>query len=133
MKTIFHLSFPVRDLDEAIGFYTVHLGARMGRRTEEFADLFLFGAQVTLQNDPQSVIASASRTRHFGATLGWDDWKEMAYRLMHESFVKEGLRMTHCFEPNEQAKIMLADPSDNLIELKTYKNPDKVLGARASQ
>ena len=33
MRPIFHLSFPVRDLEEAIDFYSRRLGAEIGRRT----------------------------------------------------------------------------------------------------
>ena len=45
MQPIFHLSFPVRDLQEAVDFYTAQLGAQIGRRTEKFADALMFGAQ----------------------------------------------------------------------------------------
>ena len=61
MRPIFHLSIPVRDLSEAVDFYQSHLGAEIGRRTDDFVDALLFGAQVTLQNDPASVTAITSR------------------------------------------------------------------------
>jgi hypothetical protein len=38
MRAIFHLSIPVRDLQEAVDFYANELGADIGRRTETFAD-----------------------------------------------------------------------------------------------
>ena len=72
---IFHLSFPVRDLDEAIAFYTSRLDASVGRHTDSFVDILLFGAQITLQHDPQNVLAPMPRTRHFGATVGWQEWE----------------------------------------------------------
>ena len=34
-------------------------------------------------------------------------------------------------EPIEQAKLMIVDPSGNLIEIKAYRQPDKVLGPLA--
>jgi len=48
MRPIFHLSFPVHDLSEAISFYRDELGAEIGRHEPSFADALLFGAQVTL-------------------------------------------------------------------------------------
>ena len=63
MRPIFHLSIPVRDLQEAVDFYAHELGADIGRRTEAFADALVFGAQITLQNDPSSVTAHMPRTR----------------------------------------------------------------------
>ena len=51
---IFHLSFPVRDLEEALGFYTGTLGGGVpGRREDGWADVALFGAHLTLQHVPE--------------------------------------------------------------------------------
>ena len=69
MRPIFHLSFPVRDLVEAIAFYRDELGAEIGRLESTFADALLFGAQVTLQNDPANVLNPMPRSRHWAARL----------------------------------------------------------------
>jgi extradiol dioxygenase family protein len=34
-------------------------------------------------------------------------------------------------EPTEQGKLMIVDPSGNLIEIKAYRHPDEVLGSLA--
>jgi extradiol dioxygenase family protein len=34
-------------------------------------------------------------------------------------------------EPVEQAKLMIVDPSGNLIEIKAYRQPGEVLGSLA--
>jgi extradiol dioxygenase family protein len=68
------------------------------------------------------------RTRHFGATLAWGDWKALVAAL--PSLIEQpriSYRDTEC----EQAKAMLADPSGNLIELKAYRQPETVLGSLA--
>src|SRR5690349_22728244 len=77
---IFHLSFPVHDLHEAIAFYS-GLGGVLGRRGTNWADLALFGAQVTLQQVPEDVLRPMPRSRHFGATLPWLDWEKLVARL----------------------------------------------------
>ncbi len=130
-KPIFHLSLPVRDLEEAIAFYTNFLGATVGRCTESFVDIFLFGAQVTLQNDGQNVSSPMPRTRHFGATLAWDEWRIVAKRVAGGGFV-EPPKASHVGEPIEQTKLVIADPSGNLIEIKAYRHPEMVLGPLAS-
>lgn len=132
MKPIFHLSIPVRDLDEAIGFYRDRLGAQIGRRTEMFADALLFGAQITLQNDPGNVSVPMPRTRHFGATLAWDKWETTVGGLEGKAAFLEPPKASYVGEPIEQIKCMIADPSGNRIELKAYRNPEKVLGSLAS-
>ena len=132
MRPIFHLSFPVRDLEEAISFYTRHLDAEIGRQNDSYADALLFGAQVTLQNDPMTVSNPMPRTRHFGATLPWDEWESLTARLLEESVVVEPPTISYEGQPIEQGKMMIADPSGNLIEIKAYRHPDQVLGSLAS-
>jgi len=127
-RAIFHLSFPVRDLDESIAFYTAILGGTLGRCEPAWADIALFGAQVTLQLVPGDVQEPMPRSRHFGATLDWAEWEIVTAGL--GSFI-EGPWIDYTGEPREQAKAMIADPSGNLIELKAYRCPETVLGALA--
>ena len=127
-KPIFHLSFPVNDLDEAIDFYSRVLGGTVGRREREWADIALFGSQVTLQHAPADVSSPMPRTRHFGATLAWADWERLVATL--PAFVEEP-RISYEGTEREQAKAMIADPSGNLIELKAYRHPEAVLGVLA--
>jgi uncharacterized protein len=124
-KPIFHLSFPVRDLDEAITFYVDVLGGMPGRRTDNWADILLFGAQITLQHKPQDVLPSMPRSHHFGATLPWKEWEELTSSLTQ---FLEAPRSDYKGTTREQAKAMIRDPSGNLIELKAYRNPSVVLG-----
>lgn len=130
-QPIFHLSVPVRDLQEAVDFYRHYLGAQIGRSTDEFADALMFGAQVTLQNDPASVSHPMPRTRHFGATLPWDEWENVVSRFTGSDLIVEAPKVSYQGEPTEQAKLMITDPSGNLIEIKAYRHPGHVLGSLA--
>ena len=125
---IFHLSFPVRDLEESLSWYRERLGAVPGRRERAWADVALFGAQLTLQHVPGDVLEPMPRSRHFGATLGWSEWEALVGTL--GEFV-EPPRLDHQGTEREQAKAMVRDPSGNLIELKAYRQPEAVLGALA--
>lgn len=128
-RPVFHLSVPVRDLGEAVEFDTARPGARIGRHTDSFVDALVFGAQVTLQNDPAAVDTPMPRTRHFGATLPWDEWESVVARLGAVPYVEEPT-VSFEGERTEQAKLMIADPSGNLIEIKAYRHPDEVLAPR---
>jgi len=128
LRPIFHLSFPVHDLDEAVAFYSV-LGGVVGRREPGWVDVALFGAQLTLQHVPEDVLEPMPRSRHFGATLAWMEWERLVAGL--GGFV-EGPRIDHEGTEREQAKAMIADPSGNLIELKAYRRPQAVLGSLAA-
>jgi len=124
-RPIFHLSFPVRDLDEALGFYVGTLGGTIGRHEADWADVALFGAQLTLQHRPADVPVPMPRSRHFGATLSWPEWERLSGAL--GDFV-EAPRRDHVGTEREQAKAMVQDPSGNLIEIKAYRQPQAVLG-----
>jgi extradiol dioxygenase family protein len=126
---IFHLSFPVDDLDEAIAFY-VRLGGLPGRREAAWADVALFGAQLTLQQVPDDVLRPMPRSRHFGATLPWRTWEQLVGRL--DGFI-ERPHVDHPGTELEQGKAMIADPSGNLVELKAYRQPAVVLGDLAAE
>jgi len=133
MRPIVHISFPVRDMAEAVDFYRRELGAEIGRQDPTYTDAFVFGAQVTLQNDPANVTLPMPRSRHFGATLAWTDWENMAARLENSAHLVEPPTVSYHGQSIEQAKLMLADPSGNLIEIKAYRHPDRILGSLAAK
>jgi uncharacterized protein len=125
----FHLSIPVADLEVARAFYERVLGARTGRITDQWIDVILFGHQITLQARPDAVLAlSEQGGRHFGVILPWAEWAAMAEALERRGveFVQAPHRIAEG-TPDEHAKFYLADPSDNLIEIKTYRDPEHTL------
>lgn len=129
-RAVFHLSFPVRNLSAARDFYCKVLGATVGRDNAEWADVVLFGHQITLHERPSEVLDAAARgVRHFGAILPWEDWLALG-----RSLVDQGCQLvmaptvTHAGTEREQGKILLCDPSDNLIEIKAYRNASTAIG-----
>ncbi|MCG6134660.1 MAG: VOC family protein [Nostoc sp. LLA-1] len=123
-RPIFHLAFPVRELEESKNFYVTTFGAKVGRIRDKWLDIFLFEAQITLHERPSEVLPIEEHgVRHFGAVLAWSDWETLANRL-------DEMRIQFKVRPNvsgvdtdaEQAKMLLSDPSGNAIELKAYRN-----------
>jgi uncharacterized protein len=131
---VLHLSIPVRDLNEARAFYVGVLGCDAARERPDFCDVWFHGMQVTLHERPDEVAAnggegtSARSCRHFGVTLGRDEFdaavarveESAAYWVVPPGTDDPGL-------PTEQTKAKLADPSGNVIELKTYPDIDAAL------
>ena len=85
--------------------------------------------QITLQDRPDEVPPASTRgSRHFGVTLGRDEFEALIARLRERgvdwvvpvSTDDEGLA-------TEQTKAKIADPSGNVIELKTYRDVDAAL------
>jgi extradiol dioxygenase family protein len=124
MQPMLHLSIPVRDLDEARDFYVNTLGCEAARRRDSFVDVWFYGLQLTLQDRPEEAGLELGGGRHFGVTLGRDQFDAVVARLEAHpvqwqapvSTDDEGL-------PTEQTKTKVADPSGNVIEFKTYRDP----------
>ena len=129
-RHIFHLSIPVADLRMAEEFYSGVLGAAIGRVTDEWLDVLLWGHQITLQKRPSEVLSpEAQGKRHFGVVLPWPEWERLAERLRNAAVAfLEQPSVTLRGTPQEQAKFYLADPSHNVIEIKAYRDVTAVLG-----
>jgi extradiol dioxygenase family protein len=129
VQPILHLSIPVRDLDEAVGFYVSALGCQSARTRGDFVDVWFYGMQVTLQRRPREVEETPrGGTRHFGATLGRGEFDAAVARL--EALEVPWLSPVATDDaglPTEQTKVKVADPSGNVIELKTYRDVSAAL------
>jgi len=134
MANLFHLAFPVSDLDAARDFYGNVLGCPEGRSSEHWIDFDLFGHQIVAH------LAAGSGTRssnavdsdevpvpHFGIVLPMDDWKALAERL-RMSGVKFVIEPKIRFEGQvgEQATMFFLDPSGNALEFKGFADLDQV-------
>ncbi|GMW07791.1 MAG: hypothetical protein AMXMBFR8_25870 [Nevskiales bacterium] len=129
-RYIFHLSIPVLDLASASRFYTDVLGGRIGRTADDWLDVLLWGHQITLQLRPGEVASlEAQGKRHFGVILPWHEWEALAARLdaAGVAFVNRPV-ILFTGTPEEQGKFYLADPSNNVIEIKTYRDPTGTVG-----
>ncbi|MEO1135641.1 MAG: VOC family protein [Pseudomonadota bacterium] len=126
MTEIFHLSLPVRDLDRSREFYETVLRATVGRVTDTWLDVWVFGAQVTLQQSPPHAERPASGRRfHLGGTLSWEQWRQERDRLQAMGAEFAGAPVID--EEKGQAKLYLNDPDGVMIELKAYRDIEKTL------
>lgn len=133
IRHVFHLSIPVADLDACQDFYVNQLGAEVGRSTPKWIDMLLWGHQITLQHQPDQVLSIESQgSRHFGVVLPWSEWQDLADRLEGHACVVSDPMIKHAGTEHEQAKLYLADPSNNIIEIKAYRDFQQVLGTRNS-
>lgn len=122
MGPVFHLSLSVADLARTREFYEGELGAKVGRVSGQWVDLWLFGAQITAYERPAGVVPSPFReAQHFGATLEWGEWARLADRLTAAAC--EFRLGPAVDEAAGKARMMLGDPDGYLIEIKAYADP----------
>lgn len=132
-SALFHLAFPVHNLDEARAFYVGLLGCREGRSSSHWVDFDFHGHQLVAHL--QDGAAPSERKRegtnpvdghdvpvpHFGLILAMDAWDELAERLRRAGvqFVIEPY-VRFRGQAGEQATMFLLDPSGNALEFKAF-------------
>ena len=135
MKNLFHLAFPVDDLEKAREFYGEILECEEGRSSEHWIDFNLFGHQIVTHLSPENVgvkhrnevDADAVPIPHFGILLSMEDWKEFAEKLKSKNieFIIEP-KIRFAGEVGEQATMFFLDPAGNALEFKGFKDFSKV-------
>ncbi len=137
MKSIFHLAYNVKDLDEARRFYGEVLGCREGRSAPTWVDFDFFGHQISLHlGEPFKTAATGKVGEHMvpmphlGVILQLDEWKALAGRL-EEAGVDFIIKPTVRFEgePGEQWTMFFNDPFGNPIEVKGFRDLESVYAA----
>ena len=127
---ILHLSLPVTDLESSREFYVDVLGCAAGQVGDFGMDVWFYGLQLTLQVHPDQVLPDDRQgVRHFGVTLERTALDALLARLQEQP-VRWISPVTTDTDGTLRGKTSakLADPSGNVIELKTYDDPDAALG-----
>jgi uncharacterized protein len=134
MSALFHLAFPVDDLEKARAFYAGLLRCPVGREDARWIDFDFFGHQITAhlaehvdRSNANEVDGDEVPVRHFGAILEWDAWHALADRMRASGigFVIEP-RIRFAGQVGEQATFFVRDPSGNALEFKSFRDPSRV-------
>ncbi len=135
MQNLFHLAFPVKNLDESRKFYGEILGCAEGRSSADWIDFNLFGHQIVAHLAPEAVgvrhknevDADHVPVPHFGIVLPMDEFHALAEKLKAKGieFVIEPKIRFAC-ETGEQATMFFLDPSGNALEFKAFADFSQV-------
>ncbi|MEO7539180.1 MAG: VOC family protein [Pyrinomonadaceae bacterium] len=131
MNNLFHLAFPVNDLNKAREFYGGVLECEEGRSSDRWIDFNLYGHQIVAHLAPgpsgvrtaNEVDADEVPVPHFGIVLSMDEWRSLADRLTQKGvkFVIEP-KTRFAGEVGEQATMFFLDPSGNALEFKGFND-----------
>ncbi len=134
MKNLFHLAFPVHNLDEARNFYGGILECEEGRSSEHWIDFNLFGHQIVAHlADNTGIVhhnevdAKSVPVPHFGIVLTMEEFDKFAEKLKAKGvkFVIEPY-IRFKGEVGEQATMFFLDPSGNALEFKAFADFSQV-------
>ncbi len=139
---LFHLAFPVVDLDVTRTFYRDVLGCREGRHAETWVDFDFYGHQISAHLQPSEAQKAKTNAvdgddvpvRHFGLILHWDEWHRLAEHLRSkgiEFLIEPHIRFKG--EVGEQATLFFLDPSGNAIEIKSFKDLTRIFAVENSK
>ena len=135
MTPVFHLAMPVRNLEDTRFFYGEVLRCKEGRSAPRWVDYNFFGHQLSFHvvesyspvvgRNP--VDGDAIGVPHFGVVLPWDSWESLAQTLA-EFRIAFDVEPTVRFagQPGEQGTFFVRDPSGNLLEFKTFRDPSNL-------
>lgn len=134
MNNLFHLAFPVKDLEESRHFYGEVLGCEEGRSSDIWIDFNLFGHQIVAHLAENAgavhhnkVDADHVPVPHFGIVLPMDEFHAFAERLKSKGveFVIEP-KTRFKGEVGEQSTMFFLDPSGNALEFKAFADFSQV-------
>lgn len=135
MKNLFHLAFPVNDLEAARDFYIGILECEEARSSDRWVDFNLFGHQIVAHLAENSAGVKSSNpvdadnvpVPHFGIILPMDEWRALADKLTAKG-VKFIIAPKTRFagEVGEQATMFFLDPSGNALEFKSFADMSQV-------
>ena len=130
-RVLFHMAFPVGDLETAKRFYIDGLGCSLGRESSAALTLGLGGHQMvahltTSALPPQKGIYP----RHFGLVFTSEkDWQALADRAKEKGLrFYQSPRRRFAGTRLEHATFFLEDPFCNLLEFKFYKYETAIFG-----
>lgn len=132
-SVLFHVAFPVTNIEEARRFYVDGLGCVVGRESRTALTLGLAGHQLVAHLVKAPVAPQKGvYPRHFGLIFTLEkEWQALADRAKTKG-------LTFYQQPRrrfpgtviEHSTFFLEDPSNNLLEFKHYVHESAIFGER---
>ena len=136
LNTRFHLAININDLEESVNFYCGLLGCQLGDFEEgKWQDVNFWGHELTLHKSDSKIKREAHPVDmgqvcvpHFGIHLDSEIYDEVKKKISNQDkyryFDDPYIRFNN--KPREQETFFIEDPSGNMLEIKTMKNPDSL-------
>ncbi len=134
MKAPFHLSLPCLNIEKTRDFYVYILGAKLGRSTDKWLDINLFGHQLTFTQTGDFKFNFKNYrlndhilpSFHFGVIVNAETWGNIYSRLISKNL---DVTTEVTFLENkigEHVSFFITDPDEYQVEFKSFKNSEEV-------
>lgn len=129
---IFHLAFPVTNVEQTKAFYADGLGCTVGRENAKSVILNLCGHQLVAhvtETPPEPQVGIYPR--HFGLVFTAEaDWEALCDRATQKGLTfYQSPKRRFPGQLLEHRTFFLIDPFSNLLEFKYYCHPEAIFGA----
>lgn len=130
MDANFHLSLPCKDIEKTKDFYSEILKTNIGRSTNNWIDIDLFGNQITFTKSGDFNFEFKNYrlgkhilpSFHFGIIINTADFGKLYSRLLHLD-IGSTIKTTFMEDSiGEHLSFFVKDPNDYMIEFKCFKN-----------
>lgn len=133
MSAILHLAIPAGDLKETVKFYTDILGCTLGNGEEgRWVDINFWGNELSLHQSTEQLPSSRHDVDmgevlvpHFGVHLTRNEFDAIKERIAAAGL--DYIDKPYCRfkgDKYEQETFFIADPNNNVLEIKTMVNPN---------
>ena len=130
-QILFHLAFPIHDVEATLRFYVDGLGCSVGRRSKHAVTLGLAGHQLVAHVVPdESEKQKGIYPSHFGLIfLSEQEWQALTDRAKAKELTfYQQPRVRFPGTRIEHRTFFLEDPSHNLLEFKQYTYESAIFG-----
>ncbi|MBC3845303.1 bleomycin resistance protein [Winogradskyella echinorum] len=134
METSFHISLPCLNVEDTKNFYINYIGASVGRTSENWIDINLFGHQLTFIkaekfnfNSPNYVFeGKLLPSFHLGVIVNESTWNGI-YNNLKEHHLDVVNKTTFLQDKlGEHSSFFLKDPNDYMLEFKNFKTTNDI-------
>jgi hypothetical protein len=130
---LFHLAFPITDIEQTKAYYADGLGCEVGRESRHAVILNLYGHQLVAHLTKEPLTPQKGiYPRHFGliftSLADWETLLERAQQRQLTFYEEPKLRFEG--QITEHRTFFLQDPFYNLMEFKFYRHSESIFGGR---
>lgn len=130
---LFHLAFPVTNIEQTKDYYGNGLGCDIGRESRHAVILNLYGHQLVAHrvNEPLTP-QQGIYPRHFGLVFTAEaDWEAVLGRVRQGQLLfYQPPKLRFEGQLTEHRTFFLQDPFYNLLEFKFYRHAEAIFGSR---